>query len=72
MSHSIPTTGREVFLTIADVVVATTVSRSTIYRWVAAGSFPSPMRFGLKTSRWHQVDIDRWVASNRQPAGLGN
>ena len=30
----------------------------TIRTWVRAGSFPQPVRLGLKTVRWRQADVD--------------
>jgi prophage regulatory protein len=38
-------------------------SQPTIYRKVAAGSFPQPLRFGAKCTRWRADDVRSWVAS---------
>lgn len=40
-------------------------SASTIYRWVAAGSFPQPMRIGFG-SAWRESDIDAWIAGRQR------
>ena len=37
--------------TIEDVCDIFQCSKSTVWRWVAAGSFPKPLKFG-GTSRW--------------------
>ena len=40
-------------------------SASTIYRWVAAGSFPRPLRIGFG-SAWRESDIDAWIAERQR------
>jgi len=51
------------------------VSDSTITRWVKAGTFPAPKRFGLKTDRWddqelssYDADPDGWKRRNQGAA----
>jgi prophage regulatory protein len=38
------------------------LGRSTIYRWMAEGNFPKPVRLGGHAVAWVLEDIDRWVA----------
>lgn len=38
------------------------VSKPTLYRMVAAGTFPRPRRFG-KRSVWSEEDIAQWRAN---------
>ena len=37
------------------------LGRSTIYRLVAAGQFPQPVRIGGKAVRWLVREVDGWV-----------
>lgn len=36
------------------------ISDSTITRWVKAGAFPAPKRFGLNTDRWDDVELSTY------------
>lgn len=44
----------------------TGLSRSTIYRKIAEGTFPPQLRISINGAGWHESDIDRWIAD---PAG---
>ena len=44
----------------------TGLSRSTIYRKIAEGTFPPQIKISINGTGWHESDIDRWVAD---PAG---
>ena len=48
-------------LTLRDVRDATQLSRSTIYRYVAAERFPAPIRTGPNTVRWRASELDNWL-----------
>jgi prophage regulatory protein len=39
------------------------LGRSTIYRWMAEGRFPEPVRLGGHAVAWADDDIDTWIAS---------
>jgi prophage regulatory protein len=45
-----------------DVLALAAVSRSTLYRWLDAGTFPKPVRLGNTWAvRWHADDVDSWL-----------
>ena len=46
----------------------TSLSRATIYRRVAAGTFPKPISLGGRRVAFARGDIERWVAN---PIGYG-
>ena len=48
------------------VLARTGLSRSTIYRKIAEGTFPAQVRISVNGAGWHESDIDRWIAD---PAG---
>ena len=52
-------------LPIARVVEETTFSKATVYRKVADGSFPAPLKIGKSRVAWRERDIVDWLA--RQP-----
>jgi prophage regulatory protein len=45
------------------VLKLTGLGRSTIYRWIADGSFPPPVRLGPRAVAWRWSDLDRWTQS---------
>ena len=45
------------------VMRMTGLGRSTIYRMVAAHTFPSPVRLGARAVAWRQSDLDAWSES---------
>lgn len=38
------------------------LGRSTIYRWMAEGRFPKPVRLGGHSVAWAEDGIDAWIA----------
>lgn len=51
---------------LKTVLVRTGLSRSTIYRKIAEGTFPPQLRISTNGAGWKESDINRWVAN---PAG---
>ena len=41
----------------------TTLSRSSIYAYMAAGQFPRPVRIGRRAVAWRLADIEQWLAA---------
>lgn len=48
------------FLKISDVIRETSLSRATIYRLIAAGTFPSPIRVGAQRVAWSDGAVQSW------------
>jgi prophage regulatory protein len=63
-AHSATTTdaGRQL-ARLPTVLKLTGLGRSTIYRWIAEGSFPPPVRLGPRAVAWCWSDLDRWTQS---------
>jgi prophage regulatory protein len=49
-----------IFVRLPAVLATTGLGRSTIYRLVADGSFPSPVKLGPRAIAWRWADIERW------------
>ncbi|KTT70181.1 helix-turn-helix transcriptional regulator [Sphingomonas sanguinis] len=47
---------------MAEVKHRTGLSRATIYRREAAGTFPMRVKIGANSVAWYESDIDRWVS----------
>lgn len=39
------------------------ISPATLWRWVAAGKFPKPVKFSSHVTAWRVEDIIRWLNS---------
>jgi prophage regulatory protein len=44
------------------VLVRTGLSRSTIYRKIAEGTFPPQIRISVNGAGWRESEINRWIA----------
>lgn len=53
----------ERFLCRQEVEDRVGLTRSTIYRHMAAGTFPRPKQTGPNSVRWPESSIDRWQAT---------
>ena len=51
---------------LKTVLARTGLSRSTIYRKIAEGTFPPRIKISINGAGWKESDIDRWIAD---PAG---
>jgi prophage regulatory protein len=47
---------------LKTVLSRTGLSRSTIYRKIAEGTFPAQLKISTNGTGWHESDIDRWIA----------
>ena len=60
-------------LRIPAVKLRTALSRSSIYKLVAAGKFPRPIRLGPRSVGWIEAEVDEWldrrIAESRGSAG---
>lgn len=58
----------ETFLRLNQVLARTALSRSVLFRMVAAKQFPAPRRLrDARISVWLASDIDGWMAGQSQP-----
>lgn len=48
---------------ISEVTAKTELGKTTIYRHVAEGKFPQPVKIGDKKVRWISEEIDAWLQS---------
>ncbi len=48
---------------LPEVKRRTGLSRSEIYRRIAAGDFPKPVKLGERASAWAEHEVSDWIAS---------
>lgn len=51
---------------LQTVLARTGLSRSTLYRKIAEGTFPGQVKISVHGAGWHESAINRWIAD---PAG---
>lgn len=49
------------FLRLNHVKEITSLSKTTIYRLIAEGSFPKQIQIGKRTVAWVRADINNWI-----------
>ena len=54
---------KNVILRLPQVTSKTNLSRSSIYNFIAAGTFPRPISLGLRSVGWLENEIDEWILS---------
>ncbi|HMN54202.1 MAG TPA: AlpA family phage regulatory protein, partial [Sphingopyxis sp.] len=47
---------------VRTVLARTGLSRSTLYRKIAAGTFPRQLRISEFGAGWYESAVDRWIA----------
>jgi len=57
-----PDTGNLTLFRLREVCRRTGKSRSSIYRDIAAGTFPSPVKLGERASAWDSREVNAWIA----------
>ena len=45
---------------LKEVLEMSSISRSELYRQVAEGRFPRPVKVGLRAVRWWQSEVEAW------------
>jgi prophage regulatory protein len=52
----------ERIIRLPTVLARTGLSRSTLYRKIADGTFPAQVRISVHGAGWHESAISRWIA----------
>ncbi|MFC2255014.1 helix-turn-helix transcriptional regulator [Labrys portucalensis] len=52
----------ECIIRLKTVLSRTGLSRSTIYRKIAEGTFPPQIKISINGAGWHETEISRWIA----------
>jgi prophage regulatory protein len=48
------------YLTVQQVAARLGISKATIWRWKAAGTFPTAVKLSAGSTRWRLADIEAW------------
>ena len=55
-----------------EVELATGMKRATLYRDMAVGRFPRPVKIGKRAVAWPQSVIDAWIEERKAEASFGD
>ena len=61
-----PMSNPERIIRLKTVLDRTGLSRSTLYRKIAEGTFPSQVPISINGAGWHESAVSHWIAN---PAG---
>ena len=56
-------------LRLAEVRTRCGLSRSSLYRKMREGSFPAPLKVGVRAVRWPESEIEAWLATRPRATG---
>jgi prophage regulatory protein len=57
------TNNRPQLVSLRTAIGLVSASRSSIYRWIHAGTFPAPIRIGERSIAFKYSDLEKWVES---------
>jgi prophage regulatory protein len=57
-----PMSTTERIIRLKTVLARTGLSRSTVYRKIADGTFPAQVRISVHGAGWHESAINEWIA----------
>lgn len=59
-------------LRLKDVIEKTGLARSTIYKYVDAGTFPEPIPLGGRSVGWVDSEVHQWIAEKVENRDIAN
>lgn len=61
------TTASEELWNLKVVLTKTALSRSTLYSYMAAGTFPTQRRLGPRRVAWLASEVQAWITTRPRP-----
>lgn len=58
----------QTYWTDREIAARLGVARASIWRWVAEGSFPKPIKLSAGCTRWRSADVEAWEQSRQEAA----
>jgi prophage regulatory protein len=58
-----PMSDAERIIRLKTVLSRTGLSRSTMYRKIAEGTFPPQVKISIHGTGWHESELNRWIAN---------
>lgn len=54
------------------VMSSTGLSRSTVYKYIAEGTFPRPVHLGDRCVGWVESEVDEWIMARIEARDRGD
>ena len=48
---------------LTQVMECTGLARSTVYKFIAEGDFPKPVKLGVRVAAWVEAEVLAWMES---------
>lgn len=48
---------------LKTVMDSTGLARSTVYKFIAEGRFPKPVKLGVRMVAWVEEEVEEWILS---------
>ncbi len=55
---------------LQDVITATGLSRSTLYKYISEGTFPKPVSLGDRCVGWVESEVHDWILARIEERDL--
>ena len=62
-SQHLPSVSRSRLIRLQEVLERVPLSRTSIYNWINAGTFPRPIKIGPRSVAWLESAVDEWIAN---------
>lgn len=46
---------------LTQVMECTGLARSTVYKFIAEGDFPKPVKLGVRVAAWVEAEVFAWI-----------
>ena len=56
---------------LTKVMEATGLGRSTIYKYIAHGKFPAPLKISERCVGWLESEVQQWIQTRLEMRNLG-
>ena len=50
-------------LTVREVAKIVGLGVPTVWKWVASGGFPAPIKLSSRATRWRSDEVESWIES---------
>lgn len=48
---------------LTQVMECTGLARSTVYKFMAEGDFPKPVKLGVRVAAWVEAEVQSWLSN---------
>lgn len=49
------------FIRLQDVLLMTSIPKSTLMAMITDGDFPAPVKLGARSRAWVELEVEKWI-----------